>query len=138
MSPHYAPSAPYLSAPAAALLEQTFPSHDVLMQAPPLNNEDSHTAVPMHPYNALSPLRAASLPNQEKYALFNQTFSNWACISEHLSLPKPDLLTFSGNAKDYFKFITNFETNLASKVTDYKVKLGYLIQFCSGEPKRFI
>ena len=61
-----------------------------------------------------------------------------AAISETVNLPKPELMNFDGKAKDYYKFIVNFETNLASRVTDSRLKLSYLIQLCSGEPKQLI
>ena len=54
------------------------------------------------------------------------------------NLPKPELLTFSGNPIDYCKFIKNFETNVESKVSDNQMKLSYLIQYCKGEAKSSI
>ena len=54
------------------------------------------------------------------------------------NLPKPELLTFSGNPIDYCKFIKNFETNVESKVSDDQMKLSYLIQYCKGEAKSSI
>lgn len=54
------------------------------------------------------------------------------------TLPKPELLQFSGDAKDYFRFITNFEVNLGSQLSDNRLKLSYLIQYCKGEAKSVI
>ena len=53
--------------------------------------------------------------------------------SQHY-LPKPELLT-SGNPMDYCKFIRNFETNIESQVQDPRLRLSYLIQFCSCDAK---
>ena len=59
-------------------------------------------------------------------------------LQEGFNLPKPELLTFSGNPIDYCKFIKNFETNVESKVSDNQMKLSYLIQYCKGEAKSSI
>ena len=59
-------------------------------------------------------------------------------LQEGFNLPKPELLTFSGNPIDYCKFIKNFETNVESKVSDNQMKLSYLIQYCKGEEKSSI
>ena len=59
-------------------------------------------------------------------------------LQEGFNLPKPELLTFSGNPIDYCKFIKNFETNVESKVSDDQMKLSYLIQYCTGEAKSSI
>ena len=59
-------------------------------------------------------------------------------LQEGFNLPKPELLTFSGNPIDYCKFIKNFETNVESKVSDDQMKLSYLIQYCKGEAKSSI
>ena len=53
-------------------------------------------------------------------------------------MPKPEILTFNGNVLDYCKFIKNFETNVESKVTDNRLRLSYLIQYCAGEAKSCI
>ena len=64
--------------------------------------------------------------------LFNEKVNNLAMLTENMTLPKPELLNFNGNSQDYFKFITNFETNIANKVSDCRLKLSYLIQLCTG------
>ena len=68
-------------------------------------------------------------------SLFQQLAST---LQEGFNLPKPELLTFSGNPIDYCKFIKNFETNVESKVSDNQMKLSYLIQYCKGEAKSSI
>ncbi|XP_053381765.1 uncharacterized protein LOC128549256 [Mercenaria mercenaria] len=59
-------------------------------------------------------------------------------LQEGFNLPKPELLTFNGSVIDYTKFIKNFETYVESKVSDNRLKLSYLIQYCSGEAKSCI
>lgn len=56
-------------------------------------------------------------------------------LQEGFNLPKPELLTFNGSAIDYCKFIKNFETNVESKICDNRLRLSYLIQYCTGEAK---
>ena len=59
-------------------------------------------------------------------------------MQEGFNLPKPELLTFGGSAIDYCKFIKNFETNVETKVSDNRLRLSYLIQYCEGEAKACI
>ena len=59
-------------------------------------------------------------------------------LQEGFNLPKPELLTFSGSALDYCKFIKNFETNVECKVSDNRLKLSYLIQYCTDEARSCI
>ena len=61
-----------------------------------------------------------------------------SAIQESFNLPKPQLLTFNGNPTDYCKFICNFDTNIESRLSDCRLKLSYLIQYCEGEAKRSI
>lgn len=65
-----------------------------------------------------------------------RTFTN--TIQENLSLPKPELLNFSGNPVDYTKFIHNFDTNIESRVQDDRLRLSYLIQYCQGDARKSI
>ena len=59
-------------------------------------------------------------------------------LQEGFNLPKPELLNFNGHTLDYCKFISNFVTNIESKVDDPRLKLSYLIQYCTGEARRSI
>ena len=59
-------------------------------------------------------------------------------IQEGFHLPKPELLMFSGQSVDYCKFINNFVTNIENRVSDSRLRLSYLIQYCTGEAKRSI
>lgn len=61
-----------------------------------------------------------------------------SALQEGFNLPKPELLTFDGRPTDYMKFIKNFETNVEKRVTDYQLRLSYLIQYCRGEAKSSI
>jgi len=76
-----------------------------------------------------------SRPNLDVLAGFKQFTDS---VQETLHLPKPELLTFSGNPSDYCKFISNFETNLESRVRDDRLRLSYLIQFCEGDARKSI
>ena len=55
-----------------------------------------------------------------------------------LHVPNPEIMTFSGDPMQYWKFITNFETAIESQVSDNRKRLGYLIQHCTGESKAYI
>ena len=59
-------------------------------------------------------------------------------LQEGFNLPKPEILSFSGKAIDYCKFVKNFETNVECKVSDDRLRLSYLIQYCLGEAKHCI
>ena len=59
-------------------------------------------------------------------------------LQDSLNLPKPELLSFSGHPGDYCKFMCNFETIIEGRVTDPRLRLSYLIQYCTGEAKRSI
>ena len=56
-------------------------------------------------------------------------------LQEGFNLPKPELLTFNGTPTDYCKFISNFDTNIGTRVSDDRLRLSYLIQYCNGEAK---
>ena len=56
----------------------------------------------------------------------------------NMHLPKPELLTFDGNAKKWTAFRNSFVTGIANRVQDPALRLSYLIQHCSGEAKKSI
>ena len=60
-----------------------------------------------------------------------------ATISAGFNLPRPQLQSFTGDPKDYFRFIKNFEASLGN-VTDMRLKLNYLIQYCEDDAKRAV
>ena len=55
-----------------------------------------------------------------------------------LHLPRPELVAFDGNPKNYRAFITSFQKNIADKTSDEVTKLTYLIQHCRGDAKNVI
>ena len=61
-----------------------------------------------------------------------------ASLGQSIHMPMPELIKFTGNATEYWKFINNFKCNVASKIDDDRLKLSYLIQHCVGEPKEAI
>ncbi|XP_045214465.2 uncharacterized protein LOC123564751 [Mercenaria mercenaria] len=81
---------------------------------------------------------AASNPKPSDNDLFNGFMAMTSSVQESLNLPKPELLTFSGNPADYCKFIKNFETNIEMRLKDNRLKLSYLVQFCNGDARRSI
>ena len=59
-------------------------------------------------------------------------------LQEGFNLPKPELLIFNGTPTDYCKFISNFSTNIGTRVSYDRLRLSYLIQYCNGEAKSCI
>ena len=59
-------------------------------------------------------------------------------LQEGFNLPKPELLTFNGTPTDYCKFVKDFEANIETSVSDDRLRLIYLIQYCNGEAKSSI
>ena len=45
-------------------------------------------------------------------------------------MPKLELLTFDDNLFNYWRFINNFETNIANETINPRKRLAYLIQHC--------
>ena len=53
-------------------------------------------------------------------------------------LPSMTLTTFSGDPLEYFTFIRSFESQVKARVSANDVRLQYLEQYLSGEPKDLI
>ncbi|CAH8508615.1 unnamed protein product [Schistosoma haematobium] len=53
-------------------------------------------------------------------------------------LPKVELSYFDGEPRGYWKFMRQFETYVASRVTDDSQRLLYLIHYCKGKAKTAI
>ena len=54
-------------------------------------------------------------------------------VESRLRKPALELLKFDGNPLTYLKFISAFESAIEAVEHDDKVKLLYLIQYCSGK-----
>ncbi|XP_013410717.1 uncharacterized protein LOC106173924 [Lingula anatina] len=59
-------------------------------------------------------------------------------ITLNQEMPKREYLYFNGDPVSYPTFIRNFETNIEQRVPDFRSKLSYLIQYCTGEAKEAI
>ena len=57
---------------------------------------------------------------------------------EKLDMSKQEFLYFDGDPSRYPRFITNFEVNVESSITDDNVRLFYRIQYCTGKAKEAI
>ena len=66
------------------------------------------------------------------------TQADFTQLFQYLTLPPPELFTFSGESIDYSKFIENFEVNIEKKVSDNRQRLNYLIKYTKGEPRELI
>ena len=61
-----------------------------------------------------------------------------AAIHNTIALPKTVLLEFDGDPKEYISFINNCQNNVANRISDYRLKLTYLIQYCKGAAQESI
>ena len=64
---------------------------------------------------------------------FTQDMAN--ALDQFVSIPKPEILYFEGDPLQYWKFINSFETGIANRVNDDRLRLSYLIQYCKGEAR---
>ena len=55
-----------------------------------------------------------------------------------LTLPQPEVPTFTGNPMDYSRFIRAFENLIESKTSSHSARLYYLVQYTSGEVKELM
>ena len=63
--------------------------------------------------------------------MFQQVVSN-------MSVPRPEILTFSGDPLHYWKFINSFDSSVGNLLDNDQAKLSYLIQYCKGEARECI
>ena len=62
----------------------------------------------------------------------------YGMLSKTLMMPRPEILQFNGDSKNYTKFMHCFDTNIDKQLHDDGLKLNYLIQFCEGKAKEAI
>ena len=55
-----------------------------------------------------------------------------------LTLPQPEVPTFSGDPIEYWRFIRAFQNVIESKTTSDSARLYYLVQYTSGEVKELV
>ncbi|XP_068720426.1 uncharacterized protein [Montipora capricornis] len=55
-----------------------------------------------------------------------------------LTLPQPEVPTFTGNPMEYWTFIRAFENLIESKAPSHSARLYYLVQYTSGEVKALV
>lgn len=82
-----------------------------------------------------------SLP-QEHSSLQSQQSDAWVTIAQAIkqgpSLPKVELMKFSGDPLEYAEFVTNFRDNIESQVSDESQRLTRLLAQCTGKAKEAI
>ena len=59
-------------------------------------------------------------------------------LSSQNALMVTKITPFTGNPRDYRRFIANFTHNVANKCTDDSIRLNYLIEHCQGDAKSLI
>ena len=55
-----------------------------------------------------------------------------------LTLPQPEVPTFTGNPMEYWTFIRAFENLIENKTLSHSARLYYLVQYTSGEVKELV
>ena len=86
--------------------------------------------------NYLSPLAEGQSSVQ------TQQSDAWMTIAQAIkqgpSLPKVELMKFSGDPSEYAEFLTNFRDNIESQVSDESQRLTRLLAQCTGKAKEAI
>ena len=59
-------------------------------------------------------------------------------LSSQNALMVTKITHFTGNPRDYRRFIANFTHNVANMCTDDSIRLNYLIKHCQGDAKSLI
>jgi len=71
-----------------------------------------------------------------------QHYSSPSCMQSPLALapmlPRPELLSFDGNPTEFIAFRQSFLNYIDSQPISSSYKLGYLLQYCTGEAKAAI
>ncbi|XP_063969477.1 uncharacterized protein LOC135157524 [Lytechinus pictus] len=89
-----------------------------------------------HQVNSQAQEQKPFIPNPFQTPVNNMY--NHSMMAMALSLPKPDMPTFSGNPIDYWNFVNSFEVNIADRIHDSRLKVSYLIQFTSDKAREAI
>ena len=117
---------------ASALVQLADGSVGPMPEAAPAS---PHVSFDMHPtYYPYPPSPQQAFVDNR----FLSVMESLAAMTQNLALPKTELTTFDGDPKKYYSFITTFENNIGSQVSDPAKKLTYLIQYCTGKAKKAI
>ncbi|KAJ8020040.1 hypothetical protein HOLleu_41875 [Holothuria leucospilota] len=65
----------------------------------------------------------------------SSSLKNFNEIKLALELPKAEFTEFDGNPVDFYAFLSNFETNVESKLSNNATRLQYLLQMCKGKAR---
>ena len=95
------------------------------------------------PQKATTPLVHYPSPLPEEHSsLQSQQSDAWVTIAQAIkqgpSLPKVELMKFSGDPLEYAEFVTNFRDNIESQVSDESQRLTRLLAQCTGKAKEAI
>ena len=120
-----------------ALKSMAIPKVTFNPEAPPFKSKTAASLSKNNVEECLSKQYVVAQSDQIMQGLIAAQREMATAISTSFQLPKQELQAFSGDPKDYWRFMTNFEANMGS-VTDSRLKLNYLIQYCGGEAKEAI
>ncbi|KAJ8017951.1 hypothetical protein HOLleu_44328 [Holothuria leucospilota] len=65
----------------------------------------------------------------------SSSLKNFNEIKLALELPKAEFTEFDGNPVDFYAFLSKFETNVESKLSNNATRLQYLLQMCKGKAR---
>jgi hypothetical protein len=94
------------------------------------------TNAPMHVHPTNQPSMHAPVPQPSSSHSIRD--ANFDPLLTALSLPKPELVKFSGNVAEYQLFISSFDARIASRVPSPMDKLYFLHQNTEGEARDLI
>lgn len=92
-----------------------------------------------HPVNSY-PLQSTpyNLPRLQEHSQIDAWSTIAQAIKQGPSLPKIELMKFSGDPLEYAEFVTNFKDNIESQVTEDSLRLTRLLAQCTGKAREAI
>ena len=95
-----------------------------------------HTNAPLHAHPTALPRMHASVSQPSSSHSIRD--ANFYPLLTALSLPKPEIVKFSGNVAEYQLFVSSFDARIASRVSSPMDKLYFLHQNTEGEARDLI
>ena len=125
-----------LQRPPTSMPAATTTARSAQMQVP--RQDGDRTVGFREPISNIANVSPLSYASMDPTAQLANAIDKLAITTETSQLPKSEIISFSGSAKDYKRFITNFEVNIGTMYLTEKRKLSYLIQYCTGEARALI
>ncbi len=127
---------PYQSSITNATAYQEVPLTPIRQDSQNMAMHGFQATPTLNPYAAEFHLTEPQQPIETSMTEAYRTMAS--AIRETVHMPKPEIMPFSGDPCEYFRFSHMFNTNIDKRVEDNCTKLAYLVQFCQGEAKEAI